>query len=289
VIQLKDGEPSILAGLVQKQDTSNVSGTPGLGELPFFKYFFSSRDKTVQQNEIVFLLIPHIVRESILTDENTRAVYTGTNQSLELIRRDPPPMLAASGRALAATPAQTTSAANAATAMLGQMAADARPLTPNAVAGLNQPPMVVAPPAPVAGGLPVTFSVSPAVLNQAAGSTFQVAVMASNAKDLFSVPMQMQFDPKVLQLVNVDAGEMLGRDGQAVALVHRDEGNGAVTISASRPPNTAGVTGQGTICTLTFKAVTPGDVTLSLVRIGAKDSHQVSLPTVGGMATVHVK
>jgi general secretion pathway protein D len=135
----------------------------------------------------------------------------------------------------------------------------------------------------------VTFTVVPAVLNQATGSTFQVAVMAANAKDLFSVPMQMQFDPKVLQLVNVDAGEMLGRDGQAVALVHRDEGNGAVTISASRPPNTAGVTGQGTICTLTFKAVTPGDVTLSLVRVGAKDSHQVSVPTVGGMATVHVK
>jgi general secretion pathway protein D len=290
VIQLKDGEPSILAGLVQKQDSTNVSGTPGLGELPFFKYFFSSRDKTVQQNEIVFLLIPHIVRESILTDENTRAVYTGTNQSLELIRRDPPPMLAASGRALAATPAQTTSAANAATAMLGQMAADARPLTPNAVAGLNQPPMVVSPaPAGAAVTSPVTFTVVPAVLNQATGSTFQVAVMAANAKDLFSVPMQMQFDPKVLQLVNVDAGEMLGRDGQAVALVHRDEGNGAVTISASRPPNTAGVTGQGTICTLTFKAVAPGDVTLSLVRVGAKDSHQVSVPTVGGMATVHVK
>lgn len=31
VIQLKDGEPAILAGLLQQQDTKNVSGTPGLG------------------------------------------------------------------------------------------------------------------------------------------------------------------------------------------------------------------------------------------------------------------
>ena len=26
----------------------------------------------------MFLLIPHIVRESMLTDENTRQIYTGT-------------------------------------------------------------------------------------------------------------------------------------------------------------------------------------------------------------------
>ncbi len=90
------------------------------------------------------------------------------------------------------------------------------------------------------------------------GSTFQVSIVASNAHDLFAVPLQMQFDPKVLSLVNVDAGDLLGKDGQSVALVHRDEGNGAVTISATRPPGTKGVDGQGSICTLTFKATGAG-------------------------------
>jgi general secretion pathway protein D len=106
------------------------------------------------------------------------------------------------------------------------------------------------------------------------------------------VPLQLQFDPKVLQLVNVDDNGqqgLLGRDGQAVALVHRDEGNGTVTVSASRPPNTSGVDGQGTVCTLTFKAVGPGDTSVSLVRAGAKDSRQTSLPTVSAPAMVHVK
>ena len=45
VIQLKEGEPSILAGILTKQDNHGVNGTPGLGELPFFKYFFSSQAK----------------------------------------------------------------------------------------------------------------------------------------------------------------------------------------------------------------------------------------------------
>src|SRR6202012_4243985 len=86
------------------------------------------------------------------------------------------------------------------------------------------------------------------------GDTFQVTVNAANAHDLFGVPLQIQFDPRVLSLVNVDAGDFLGKDGQAVALVHRDEGNGAVTISASRPPGTKGVSGDGTVCILKFPA-----------------------------------
>jgi general secretion pathway protein D len=283
VIQLKDGEPSILAGLLQQQDSKVVSGTPGLGELPFFKYFFSSQDKTVQSDEIVFLMIPHIVRESILTDENTRAIYTGTSQSVELIRKEPSKLLAGNGKTLpapgAVANAQTTSAANAAQAMIGKMAADARPLTPDGRTPLTAP----------GSGQPVMLAVVPSAATQTVGSTFQVAVTAINAHDLYSVPVQMQFDPRVLQLVNVDAGEFLGRDGQAVAMVHRDEGNGAVTISATRPPGARGVDGQGTICTLTFKAIAPGDSTLALTRIGAKNSEQVGVPTMGNQGVVHVK
>ena len=57
-------------------------------------------------------------------------------------------------------------------------------------------------------------------------------------------------------------------------MVHRDDGNGRVTISETRPPRAKGVDGQGTICTLTFKAMAPGDSQIALVRVGAKDSRQ---------------
>ena len=293
VIQLRDGEPSILAGLIQRQDTKAANGTPGLGELPLLKYFFSSQNKEQQSDEIVFLLIPHIVRESLLTDQNTRAIYTGTSTSIDLIHRDKAQMLQAAensspqGGSPTQPPAQTTSAANAANAMLPRMAADTRPITPGTVTASGAAP--APPPVTSSGAAPITLTVVPAAGNQQVGATFQVAVMAANAQDLFSVPMQMQFDPKLLALVNVDAGDLLGRDGQAVALVHRDEGNGAVTISTSRPPGTKGVDGQGTICTLTFKALAPGDAALSLVRISAKNSQQATLPAVGTQAVVHVK
>jgi general secretion pathway protein D len=287
VIQLKEGEPSILAGILTKQDNKSVSGTPGLGELPFFKFFFSSQNKEVQRDEIVFLLIPHIVRESILTRANTGAIDTGTGQSIELRRsaastkgilpgNDVDTMESAS----AAQPKVTAAEAAAASLMNPQLssnaaAAAAAAIGPGATPGMAQPP--------------VNFGVTPSSSNQTVGSTFQVAVTLNHGRDVFSVPMQMQFDPRVLQLVNVDAGSLLSRGNMPVSLVHRDEGNGLVTISTSRPPNTTGVTGDGAVCTLTFKALSAGDSNITLVKVGAKDSRQESLPTVGSQGVVHVK
>ena len=305
VIQLREGEPSILAGILQKQDTHSINGTPGLGEIPFLKYFFSTQGKEQQSDEIVFLLIPHIVRSSILTEDNTKPIYTGTGQSIELIRHevpakspvDQPAAVAPAASTTRPNPAPTT-AANAAAAMAGQLAEAARPPTGAAInnatnvtvpaAGTPQPSA-----AAVAAGnmatMPVSLALVPPTMSQAVGSTFQVALTVSNANDLYSVPVQMHFDPKVLSLVNVDVGELLGRDGQAPALVHRDEGNGSVTLSASRPPSAPGVNGQGTVATLTFKAIGAGDTAIALTKIGAKDSRQNSLPAVGSQASVHVK
>jgi general secretion pathway protein D len=304
-IQLKDGEPSLLSGIISTSDALNISGTPGIGELPILKYFFSSRDKITNKDEIVFLLIPHIVRESVLTRTNTRAIDTGTGQSIEL-RRDPD---AADRGADGANPlypkpriGQATTAANAASAMVQQLSQQAQPISQPSAAGsttaanaanaaaqqLNQqaqPPS----PASSAGGPPISFTVAPPDSSQSVGSTFQVAVMLGNGHDVFSVPLQMKFNSSVLQLVNVDSGDFLGRDGQATSIVHRDDGNGLVAISTNRPPNAPGVSGSGSLCTLTFKAIAPGDATLSLVKVGALNSAQANIPAVGSQAVVHVK
>ena len=154
------------------------------------------------------------------------------------------------------------------------------------------PPGASVPLNPNAAGGPLQISVMPQASNQAVGSTFQVAITAVDARDLASVPLQLQFDPKLLSLVNVDDGGtagLLGKDGQAVTALHRDDGNGAVSLSVTRPPGTKGVTGQGTICTLTFKATGAGEATIVMARTGAKDSNQASLPTVGNQAIVHIK
>ena len=305
-IQLKEGEPSILAGLLQRSEADVLTGTPGLAQIPGLKHIFSSTNRDRAQDEVVFLLIPHIVREPIVTRMNTRAIDTGTGAGIEL-RREPVADAAALGDTAAAAaaipsgaaqpkrPVSNTTAADAASAMIGQIGNEgSRSAAQAAAQSLPSQTDAAAKNAAVAGATAgdsetVNFTVAPGNLNQVVGGTFQMAVNVANARDLYSAPLQVQFNPQVLSLVNVDSGDLLGRDGQAVAVVHRDEGNGLATISVSRPPAVAGISGQGSICVLTFKANAPGDSSVSLVRVGAKNSAQANLPAVGSQATVHVK
>jgi general secretion pathway protein D len=296
-IQLRDGEPCLLAGILTKEENATSSGTPGIASVPILKYFFGSNFKESLQDEIVFILIPHIVRESVLTRLNTRAIDTGTSTDIQL-RRDANPVEALFPDSThPPAPVSTTTAAQAASGMVQQMKQQAMPPTPGSTT--PTPGSVPKPAAPrttantpgadAVSGQPVTLTVIPPISTQTLGSTFQASVVLSNAHDVYSVPLQLQFDPKVLQLVNVDAGGLLGGDGQPVALVHRDEGNGLVTVSASRPPGVNGVNGQGQVCIFTFKAVAAGDSKLSLVKVGAKNSIQANLPATGSQAVVHVK
>ena len=199
VIQLKDGEPCLLAGILSKQDNYSNSGTPGLSQIPLIKYLFGSINKEVQDDEVVFILIPHIVRESVLTRLNTRSIDTGTGADIQLRHSPMDKLFPESAAQAGAAPASNTTAANAATAMVQQMRQQAMP----PMAGGNPP---AAKPAAAAIGPPVTLTMVPVNSTQTVGSTFQASVILSNAHDVFSVPLEMQFDPKLLQLVNVDTG-----------------------------------------------------------------------------------
>ena len=295
VIQLKEGEPSILAGILTRNESDALSGTPGLANIPFLKNFFSSTNRDRAQDEVVFLLIPHIVREPLVTRINTRAIDTGTGTAIELRREAAPQAAPATDtsanvttgafqqqRGSAGVPVgPPITAAQAASAMIGQVGNENSPAARSAQQALQNPAAALNPQAVPAGAGAVSFTITPPAATQTVGSTFQMAVIASGAKDLYSVPLQVQFNPALMSLVNVDSGEFLGRDGQSVSVVHRDESNGMVTVSVSRPPAVRGMDGQGSVCVLTFKAISPGDSPVSLVRVGAKDSSQTNLPAVG--------
>ena len=307
-IELKDGEPCLLAGIISQQDNATVSGTPGLAQIPFLKYFFGSNFKETSKDEVVFIVIPHVVREATLTRQNTRLIDSGTQNDYSVRRLSSPiDDLFPDSATATPTPTYPTTAATAAVAMAQQLnqqtthpnptaAGPATPITPAAAVPAPGP----ATPATIAGPVakpaastaapasPVSMVVVPPNSNQTVGSTFVTSIVLTNAHDLASVPVQVQYDPKVLQLVNVEAGGLLGGDGQPVALVKRDD-NGLITISASRPPGASGVNGEGQVCLMTFKAIAPGDSKLALVKVGARTAANGNVPAVGTQATVHVK
>ena len=72
---------------------------------------------------------------------------------------------------------------------------------------------------------------------------------------MFSVPVQIHYDPKVLRFVNVSNAGALSKDGAAVALVNRDDAaKGVLTVSLTRPPGTGGISPSGPLFTMMFMA-----------------------------------
>ena len=61
-IRLREGEVNIMGGILENTQTKSLSGIPGLASIPLFKYLFSEETKQDNDNEIIFILIPHIVR-----------------------------------------------------------------------------------------------------------------------------------------------------------------------------------------------------------------------------------
>jgi general secretion pathway protein D len=137
---------------------------------------------------------------------------------------------------------------------------------------------------------PATFSFDPASISQVKGSTFAVNVVLSGAQNAYSVPLQISYDPKMLQVVNVSNGGLLSHDGQAVALVHRDDDTtGTLQITATRPPGAGGISGEGTVVTLTLVAKAPGQSTLTIARGGVRDPGMQSAPAAGAAMNVTIQ
>jgi general secretion pathway protein D len=284
-IRLKEGEANVLGGILQRQTSNSLNGTPGLASVPILKYIFSSNDKTVNDDEIVFLLIPHVVRAEMLNPLNLRELDTGTGNNIELrhIKQDVPlPQTTPKPGVFTVPPGASAQPGQAVTPPPNAAAAAAA-----AAANMQQEP---------AGNVPLKLQLNPEVSEQKVGSTFQVAVNLAGGMDVFSVPMQVQYDQTKLNLINVDLSaasgqgvNFLGQDGQAVALVHRDDGSGNVAISASRPPGTKGVNGMGTVCVLTFQAKSPGDAAVVITRPMVRNSAQQPLAASGSRAIVQIK
>ncbi|MGC1782079.1 MAG: secretin N-terminal domain-containing protein [Acidobacteriaceae bacterium] len=83
-VRLKNGESNLLGGLVQEGNLLTVSGTPGLGEIPALKYLFSTQQRELQHEEIVFLITPHVVRGLQIDSLNLKRIGTGTSSSIQL-------------------------------------------------------------------------------------------------------------------------------------------------------------------------------------------------------------
>jgi general secretion pathway protein D len=268
-IRLKDGESSLIGGIMDDSSTRSLTGIPGLAQIPILKYLFGQTTQDKSSDETVFAITPHVIRGADISAFNQSAIDIGTSTTISLRHVTKPAVVLPPAQA-PANPAPT-----------GQ---PAQPVP------ANQPPANQGQVPNAGGASPASFLFDPPTIQAAKGNTFAVNLLISGAQNVYSVPVQVNYNPALLSLVNVSNGGFLSQDGQAVALVHReDETVGQVTITATRPPGSGGVSGQGSVVTMTFQAKTNGQTPLTITRGGARDPGQQAITVNGAQASVTVQ
>jgi len=261
-VRLQDGEVNILGGLIERTNTHNLAGWPGLSQIPFLKYFTSETDTENVDEEDLIVVTPHIIRIPNITAENLRSIASGSDTNpeirLESVVMTPPLPAQAGANGATATPASAAPGA----------------ATPQAQ--------------PAAMG---ELGFEPAAASIKVGETTTIGVAVKNAQDLYSVPMLIQYDPKVVSIEDVRQGGFLSGGGQQpIAVVQRvDKERGQAIVSATRMPNTPGVSGNGTIVGLIVRGVAAGNSAISILQVNARDSQQRPLQFTTSEATVKVQ
>jgi len=254
-IRLKEGEVSVLGGMIDRTDTRTLNGWPYLSRVPFFRYLTSDEKKEIQENEVLIVLIPKIVRLPEWTRNMPTPVSTGSEAQVQVRRQS-----------------------DIETPKLPPQSAPP-PQNPN--------PAPNPPQAPTAQQARLRFE--PASQTLKVGQTVTLAIVVENVQDLFSIPMLLQYNPAVLSVEEVKHGGFLSGGTQEIAIVQNvNKERGQAIISATRQPNTPGVSGSGTLLGIVVRALAPGASSVAIVQVNAKDSQQKAIPLVTGEAAIQV-
>ena len=248
-IRLKDGEVSLLGGMLQQQDTQSLTGIPGLSQIPILKYLFSQKNTEVMDNEIVFAIIPHIVRRRDLNEFNGRTLDVGTANSIHL-------------RHAAGTNPTRESNNGPATIPVAKPSGEAS-------AALEFDPTAIS----VAEGGTFTLDVVLSGAQDVYSVPLQIAYDKQGLQLLnISNGNFLSQDEQVVALVH-----------------REDPSGGAVEITASRPPKSEAISGHGVVTTLTFEAKTTGRFPVKITKAPLVHLDQPVTAVSGSEITVSVK
>jgi general secretion pathway protein D len=131
---------------------------------------------------------------------------------------------------------------------------------------------------------------NPGGLEAASGGTVTVSLAVENVTDLFSAPLRFKFDPNVLRLDEVTRGGFLAGDGRDVLFTRNIQNEtGDVTINLRRNTGVGGLSGSGTLVTLTFQVIGKGVTTVTAPGLSFLDSRGQGILSASPQMNVTIK
>ena len=262
-IRTVDGEINLLGGLMQEQNNKTKSGIPYLSSVPLLNRLFNDEKTEKIHTELLITLIPHILRAPDPTAADLRGVASGNVTNVRMIR----------------TPAVRQPEAPA---------AQPAPVLPPAGA-----PPVTAPVAPAAPATPpagrVTASFAPVQLDVQLGTAAGVMLRADNVTDLNGVMAQLKFDPKMLRINSIAAGDLIQQTGPPLTpsqSILNDTGTATISVARGAAP---GVSGSGGLFAIVLQAVGRGTTTITLPQLTLRNTPGQPIATSTPSLTVNIK
>ncbi|MBK7675291.1 MAG: secretin and TonB N-terminal domain-containing protein [Candidatus Accumulibacter sp.] len=316
VLRLKDGENQLLAGLIQDDDRRNASKLPFLGDIPLLGRLFGSHSNEGVKTEIVLSITPRILR-NLRPAEPYLAEFDGGTETSFRGRPEGgggavPLAAGLGGRGAAPAPAGAAPGGGAApgpaAAAPGAVAA-APGAAPAAAVGQNNPasslqpvaspqgaavdPLLASP----AGGTAVGGATLPPGTQAAAqvggsaqllwqgpaqarvGDTFALQLVMQADQPVVSVPLAIGFDPRLLQVANVNEGGFLKQGGAQTSFSFRVDPAGQVLMTATRA-GSGGASGADAIATIEWRALAAGGGRIDLITIAPVGSGGATINAV---------
>lgn len=312
VLELRDGETQVLAGLIQDTDRHTSNHIPGLGDIPVLGRLFGSDGTNAERDEIVLAMTPRIIRAQPRPASDVTEFWygpeSGTRTAPFAAGRAPTASTGATGGgapgagpvvpggvsfstgggATAPPPPSVARAAptrleamSVSPALPGSASTDA-PAGAAAAASAGAPPAAPASPPAAAPGKPTVTIDGPDAAK--VGDEISVAVKLSAVEALGRLRAQVRFDAGALQLVSAEPGNFASSSEQPKV----DLKPGGIQLDVGGTAD-APVSGVGDVLDMRFKAVAPRQsaITTQVILIGADGTAIAATPATPLKITVN--
>lgn len=108
---------------------------------------------------------------------------------------------------------------------------------------------------------------------------FTVGICIQNVTDLFAWEARVQWDPQLLDLVNVTEGDFLTARGQTIWDRQVNQSGGWIFVSSTNTAGSVGMNGSGCLFNIIFHSESPGERILNISDTRLFDATPVSVPT----------
>ncbi len=288
VIRLEDGETSLMAGLISKNESTSLSGLPGISEIPILRRLFSSTSNTNKTTDVVMLLTPHIIRMPNITEADLKPLWVGTADNPKLGGEagsswGPSPFSPVRGQPAAAKPKpedKGQAVPDAKSQGMGQAGPDAK------ASNSASAPAEDSGTSTAMAGTSVRLMLSPTNLTVKPGATVLLNLVAVGAQDVKNMHLEMDYPNGVLKFQGADEGTFLKLGGTGTSFVADERRPGFAVMDTGRA--SGGAAGSGLLARVRFTAVKPGQAKINFGVATATGSTGISatLPPMSATVTV---